>query len=107
AQQEASESLIEEIESGNGTHNRVATLLDLLFPMAKRGPTPPIDARKLSPLQRRAVRAMARAMEGGRRIFYGYFPQWGLPDTRRDWRNLADGREPVPVDMSLPILADP
>jgi len=103
ARQEAADILIAEIESGTGTHNKVAALLDLLFPSAEPSP---VKASELSPLQLRAVRALASALSGERRIFYSSFSRWGLPDMRRDWQNLADGRELTAVDMSLPMLAD-
>jgi hypothetical protein len=89
AKAEVVQTCIVAIESGNATDQRVGTLLDLLFtpgPVARR---PALKASDLSPLQERAVRAMARAMEGGKRIFYGFFPQWGLPETARDWQDLA------------------
>jgi hypothetical protein len=98
--------LITEIEAGAATDHGVSTLVNLLFPLPKSGPTAKLTARDLSPQQMRAVRAMAAAMEGGKRIFYGYFPCWGLPDTMREWRALAAGHEPAPVDETLPLLAD-
>jgi hypothetical protein len=86
---EVAETCIVAIESGNATDHRVGTLLDLLFPPGPVTRRPPLKTGDLSPLQTRAVRAMARAMEGGKRIFYGFFPQWGLPETAGDWKDLA------------------
>ena len=104
---EVAEQCILTIESGNTTDHVVSTLLDLLFPFRPVAGREPLKASDLTPLQTRTVRAMAHAMKGGRRIFYGSFPQWGLPDTVREWRDLAAGCEPTPIDLSLPILADP
>jgi len=39
---------------------------------------------KDTPLQARAVRAVATALEGERRVFYGSPPQWGLPRTPQE-----------------------
>ena len=101
------DKLISTLESGAPSVRQVALLVDLLFPTATSGPTPRLTAQDLSPVQKRAVVAMVRIMEGGKRIFYSHFPCWGLPDTMREWRNLAAGRQPLAVDMSLPLLADP
>jgi hypothetical protein len=38
------------------------------------------------------MRAPNNAMKGGKSIFYEHFPCWGLPDTMREWRELASGR---------------
>jgi hypothetical protein len=103
------ESLIAEIESGGATNSKVVTLIDILFPADFRRRVKNVEkvtAAGLSPLQRRAVRALAtKVVEAEKRIFCGHFPQWGLPDTKREWRELAAGREFTPVDMTLPILA--
>jgi PcrA/UvrD tudor domain len=98
--------LITLLESCNLNAHGVATLVNLLFPTAARGPTPKVTASKMTPVQFRAVRALYEAMKGGKRVFYGHFPCWGLPDTMREWRELASGRDPSPVDQSLPLLAD-
>jgi hypothetical protein len=104
ARESAADELIHRIQSGSTTGNHVTTLLELLFPRGNgMAPWRPGD---ISPLQTRAVRAMAMAMEGGRRIFYGHFPQWGLPDTISGWRDLAQGKERIPTDMTFPILGD-
>jgi hypothetical protein len=86
---EVAEKFIAAIESGNATDATVSTVLDLLFRFAPVAERSPLKASDLNPLQARAVRSMAKAMEGGRRIFYGAFPQWGLPDTVREWNELA------------------
>jgi hypothetical protein len=98
--------LVASLESGKLEAHGVATLVNLLFPIAVGGPTPRVTAGGMTTLQFRAVRALYEAMKGGERIFYGHFPCWGLPDTMREWRELALGREPSPVDESLPLLAD-
>jgi hypothetical protein len=91
---EAAVTAIVAIESGKTAHQAVSTVLDLLFSLDK----PPLTGADLSPLQRRAVRAMASALEDGRRIFYGHFPQWGLPGTALGWRALASDDGPYPTD---------
>jgi hypothetical protein len=93
------------IESGEANHLQVCLLIHLLFPSAEKGPTPPINARDLSLRQLRAVRAMYKVMKGGKRVFYGYSPSYGLPDTMREWRYLAAGHDAPPVDDTLPLLA--
>lgn len=104
AREQATNELIHQIETGTSTGNRVTALLQLLF--AGRTRTTRWLPEELSPLQARAVRAMAVAMEGGQRIFYGHFPQWGLPDAVDGWRKLAKGEAPSVPDMTLPILGD-
>jgi hypothetical protein len=95
------ERLIARVEGGTADDGHVTSLLELLFKRS-RGVW---EASKLSPLQARAVRALAKAVRGKRRIFYGGFSDWGLPETSREWRALAEGRAPDPIDMSLPELA--
>ena len=99
------ETCILALESANATHHTVQTLLDLLFSPGPLATKPPLKIGDLPPLQARAVRAMARAMEGGRQIFYGFFPQWGLPATMREWKDLAVGREPAPIRNPRPTNA--
>jgi hypothetical protein len=101
------DDLISALESGAASVRQVSLLVDVLFPRAERGQTPRLTAKDLSPVQRRAVVAMVRIMETGKRVFYSHFPDWGLPDTMREWRDLAAGRQPMAVDMSLPLLAEP
>lgn len=83
------------IESGNATHQTVSTVLDLTFPLRPPRDKPPLTGPELSPLQRRAVRAMASAMAGERWIFYGLLRLWGLPETSQGLRALASDDGPV------------
>jgi hypothetical protein len=103
----AVERLIAAIEGGEATHRRITSILDALFPLATRLSRATLAARELSPLQARAVRAIAKVVEGERRVFVGIFQQWRLPDTKKEWRDLAAGREPAPIDITLPLIADP
>jgi hypothetical protein len=96
------DDLILAIESGTASTRQVETLVNLLFPAYARSK---YLARDLSARQQRAVHAMYEAMKGGKRIFYGHFPCWGLPDSMREWKALAAGQEPAPVDDTLPLLA--
>lgn len=105
--EQIADQLIEAIESDNYTDDSVAELIELLFPFVEFSSTPALTASDLSPRQQSAVRAMLEKMEGGKRIFYGCFSQWRLPDTMREWRNLAAGRQPTPIDMMLPLIAAP
>jgi hypothetical protein len=98
--------LIASLESGQLQAHGVATLVSLLFPTTDGGPTPKVTAAAMTTLQFRAVRALYEPMKDGKRIFYGHFPCWGMPDTMQEWRELARGRDPSPVDESLPLLAD-
>lgn len=98
------------LESGNASSHVVWMIATLLFPMAADGKTPKVTAHGMSELQARAVRslysAQREAIRKDERLFEGYFPQYGLPDEMREWRALATGHAPEPVDMSLPLLAD-
>ncbi len=87
-------------------HKVWPTLINLLFPFAGGGPKTKVTAWSMSPLQLRAVRALYEAMKDGNRVFYSDFTCWGLPDTMREWRELANGQNPTPVDENLPLLAD-
>jgi hypothetical protein len=102
---QAAVAAIAVIEAGNATHRTVGTVLDLIFPDRRPVPRhqPPLADRDLSPRQRRAVRAMAAAMEGGRRIFHGHFSQWRLSGTVPGWRALAsaDGAD-LPASVAPP-----
>jgi hypothetical protein len=102
--EQIADDLITALETGQATRHGVETLINLLFPPYKKSK---LIARDLSAQQMRAVRALYEAMKGGKRISCGYFPCWGLPDTMREWRDLAAGRDPTSVDESLPILASP
>jgi hypothetical protein len=87
--EEAAVAAIKAIEAGKATHQTVSTVLKLGFPDRPPSKKPPLSRSDLSPLQKRAIRAMWLAMQEGRRIFYGSFPLWGLPDTVAGWRALA------------------
>jgi hypothetical protein len=84
---EAAVAGIMAIEAGKATHQTVSTVLSLIFPVRPPRQKPPLSDSDLSPLRKRAVRALSSAIEGGQRIFYGYFPQWGLPETTAGWRH--------------------
>lgn len=98
--------LIALLESGNLDAGGVHTLADLLFPPPRGGRPPEVTAGGLTPLQSRAVRAIHGAMKAGRRVFSSDPADWGLPGTKRGWRELAGGGDPSPVDEGLPPLAD-
>ena len=85
---EAAVAGIVTIEDGTATDQTVSTVLGLLFPLRPPRQMPPLSRFDLSPLQQRAVRALSSAMRDGR-IFHGYFPMWGLPETTAGWRTLA------------------
>jgi hypothetical protein len=104
-QHEVTDGLTAALESGKATVHQVSTLVNLLFPLNTRGSGPRVTVAGMNPRQFRAVRALYESMKGGKRIFYGHFPCWGLPDSMRDWRELASGREPSPMDERLPLLA--
>jgi hypothetical protein len=89
SREEAALAAIVAIESGNARHQTVSTVLRLIFPLRPPRNKPPLTAPDLSSLQQRAVRALASAMEGGRRIYYESFSQRGLPETTAGWRALA------------------
>ena len=105
AQDQVIDQLIASLETDAATVRGVEVLVRLLFPSAAHGRTPKVTADRMTIRQFRAVRAICEAMKGGKRIFYGHFSSYGLPETMREWRALASGREPPPVDESLPLLA--
>jgi hypothetical protein len=98
SREEATIAAIVAIESGNATRQTVSTVLSLIFPRRPPREKPPLIGPDLSPLQRRAVRAMASAMAGERRIIYGLLRLWGLPETSQGLRALASDDEPVSPD---------
>jgi hypothetical protein len=101
SREEAAVAGIVAIESGDATHQTVSTGLSLIFPLRPPRDKPPLTGSDLSPLQKRAVRAISSTMEDGRRIFYGYFPLWGLPETTPRWRALASDDGPVGAHGSV------
>ena len=44
-------------------------------------------------------------MRSKQRIMYGSFADWGLPESLREFHDLAAGRETPAVDDTLPRLA--
>ena len=85
---EAAKAGIVAICAGKATRQTVDTVVSLLFPLRPRE-MPLLSGSELSPLQKRAVRAISSAMEDGRRIASGPFRRWGLPETAPGWRALA------------------
>jgi hypothetical protein len=99
SREEAAVAGIVGIKSGNARHqNCFYRPLDLIFPLRPPRDRPPLTGPELSPLQRRAVRAIASAMASERRIFYGLFRLWGLPETSQNLRALASDDGPSPTD---------
>jgi hypothetical protein len=96
SREEAAVAAIVAIESGNATRRTVCTVLSLIFSDRAPRDKPPLTGSDLSLLQKRAVRVISSAMETGPRIFYPYFPQWGLPETTPGWRALGADDGPVP-----------
>jgi hypothetical protein len=96
--EEAAIAAIVAIESGNATHQTVSTVLSLIFPLRPRREKPPLAGPDRSPLQRRAVRAMASAMADGRWIFYGLLRLWGLPETAQRLCVLPSDDGPYPTE---------
>jgi hypothetical protein len=95
SREEAAMAGIVAIEVGKATHQTVSTVLSLIFPLRPPSQKTPLSRSDLSPLQRRAVRAMSSAMQDGQRIFYGSFRLWGLPETTPGWRALVSN-DPAP-----------
>lgn len=85
------ERLIGAIDAGDASHRRIELLLNMLFHKAENYRTPSLTARDLTPLQMRAVGAMARAVRREGRVFSGRFSWWGLPNTERELAALVSG----------------
>jgi hypothetical protein len=98
------ESLIARVEAGSARETQAEKLVKLLFPPRRKGPSGRLTTQDLSPIQARAASAMVRWMEGGGRPWILFEPARGVPDNLREWRTLATGREPPPIDMSLPMF---
>jgi hypothetical protein len=88
ARNEAAEEIVRAIENGHSTNNMVVILLEILFPRRECVSSVCVRTSELSLRQRHAVRAIATTMMEGKRIFYGCYKQWGLPDTKQDWIKL-------------------
>lgn len=101
SREEAATTGIVAVETGKATRQTVDTVLNLIFPLRQRQ-TPLLAGSELSPLQKRAVRAISSAMDDGRRIASGPFRRWGLPETAVGWRALAFDEEPPRADSRLP-----
>lgn len=96
SREEAAVAAIVANESGNATRRTVSTVLSLIFRLRSPRDKRPLTGSDLSPLQKRAIRAISSAMETEPRIFYPYFPQWGLPETTPGWRAVASDDGSVP-----------
>lgn len=94
-------SLTSSVEEGN--ERAAQTLVTMLFPV---NPPAQLTSSDLSEQQLLAVRALYQVQKGGRRIFYGHFPNWGLPDSMAHWRALAEGTF-LPQDPNKPPYAHP
>lgn len=103
-------SLLSTLESGKISQETVEKLIILVFPTEKNGLPTRVTIENMSAIQRRTIRALypvvKKGILTGKRVFYGHFPSWGLPDTMQEWRELANGRNPAPVDKRIPLLAD-
>ncbi len=98
------ETLIALVEAGSASKTQAIKLVELLFPPRRKGPSGGLTTQDPSPIQARAATAMVRWMEGGGRLWILFEPARGVPNNLREWRTLATGREPPPIDMSLPML---
>lgn len=96
--------LIAALEAGRRKETEAGRLVMLAFPLVSNVDNK-VTVGSASRLQMRAIRALYNAMKGGKRIFSGHFPSWGLPDSMRDWRALASGRDPTPPDERQPVIA--
>ena len=104
--------LLARIESGESDSTSIQTVLDLLFQFSwSASDTVRVTFDTVTPLQRRAIEVITAAQEvaikSGDRIFVGSFSQWGLPETMREWRRLAAGLPPQPIDLTLPLFGQP
>ena len=98
------ESLIARVEAGSASKTQAEKLVELLFPPRRKGPSGRLTTQDLSPIHARAASAMVRWIEGGGRLWILFEPARGVPNNLREWRTLATGREPPPIDMSLPMF---
>jgi hypothetical protein len=91
SREEAARTAITAIEAGKANHGTVSTVLHLIFPRLPTRPhkQPLLTSKDLSPLQKRAVRAMLSEMEGGKRIYDSSFEDYGLPEKLAGWRALG------------------
>jgi hypothetical protein len=94
-------SLTASVSEGN--ERSAQTLVNMLFPV---NPQAQLTSSDLSEQQLLAVRALYQVQKGGRRIFYGHFPNWGLPDSMAHWRALAEGTF-LSQDPNKPPYAHP
>lgn len=94
------------IEAGQGTADGVSNLLELAFPRGDESHQF-VSQSELSPFQFRAVKALVVAIDKYQLNHHCYLPDWGLPDSMRNLRNLAAGRDFHRVDLKLPIIGDP
>jgi hypothetical protein len=81
------ERFIVEIERGEGGHTSMSTMLDIVFGHDVAGERSP---ESFSPLQKRAVRAIASAIKSRRLYLGGTYREWGLPHKAEDLQKLLD-----------------
>ena len=99
----ATRRLLALAESGDAGEDSYYTLCQLLFDHSDT-----VKAEALSNEQRRVFGAMVSAMEDQGRAFHLSLVGFGLPDSRRQLRSLAEGKSiDLTVDESLPVIGHP
>ena len=81
----------------------VELLLDLCFGNRENGIPRQLTHQQIDDQQRRVLRGLIRAIEN-ENVFLQTPWNWGLPESRRNLRNLVDGKPPITIDDRLPLL---
>jgi hypothetical protein len=97
--------LLRRVENCDLGEETVYDLLNLVFSHEKDSKHS-VRFEDLNPLQLRTVRALVTAMDGGERIDVINLTLWGLPDSKRELRNLGAGLPRTKIDMNLPLLGE-
>ena len=99
---EAAERILVKAEKGEAGGEAYGRLVEMFF---DRG-TGIIfeDVRSLSDIQKRIAESLVQAMEVHRINLHMSFLIYGLPDSRRDLKNLLAGKPKTVVDETLPVI---
>ncbi|MEZ6070232.1 MAG: hypothetical protein R3C10_08125 [Pirellulales bacterium] len=103
---EAAGRLLAAVEGGHAGAEAYRTLCEILFERKNSHARSLYRYQELTALQRQTIQAIVMAIDEDNRFLGICFSQYGLPDTRRELRNLVAGRPPTPVDMTLPLIGD-
>ena len=77
--------LLERFEAGDDGNSNL--LIELVFPYQDAGRV--LMLEDLDPVQLRTANSIVAAKKRGQRVYWGYYPSLGLPESIDDWKRLV------------------